>query len=289
MSYWKEYIRQRFVAQRHLLTILNNLNDEEINWKNSTYPQFDPETEAEFEVNWGVRKDPDMRIGSLDRDAIPIEIVLPRGAHVIIIYLPTAPNATKVPASVVKQGMKSIFESGEGGSTIQLRESSNLIMLSMVKLDGAGRNEMIRNANALSKHTIRHFTLKELQFDPTKHAAQPWSMRRITEAEKAALITQQIGLEIGRITLAKDYDKKMATLQDKEKAQYAMDVTREIINTIPTINTEDPWVKWHWFKVDDILAIERRTELNPFTWKRVIPVEAVPEKTAKAKQVVTNK
>ena len=159
----------------------------------------------------------------------------------------------------------------------------------MANLEGAATN-MIQEFNNLLEFPIRHFTVRELQYDPTQHRAGPKSMTRLNQVEINQLIKDQRGLAFGNTRLAANYEERLRQLDDaREKAAFVEEINEEILTKLPTINTNDPWVKWRGFKVGDVLREEFRFGLNTINYRRVIYIGPAVTKALKNKVAMTKK
>ena len=163
-----------------------------------------------------------------------------------------------------------LLELGIAGESHVVNDSVQIILLTEVSLNGMARNQLT-DFNMLLKRGVRHFTLEELQYDPTEHITQPKRIEKATEEEIRNYVEEQKGLLIGNQRLAENYDERMAAAETPEEAEkIEEDTDNEILGKLPTINSDDPLVKWYGFKIGDILKIYRRIGQTEFTYRRVI-------------------
>ena len=167
-------------------------------------------------------------------------------------------------------------------------DNVELILVSNAPLEGNGRNELI-HLNMTLRYPIRHFTVKELQFDPTEHASGPKSITVLTEPEIQQFIAMQRGLPLnGRPFLTPDYEDRLESITGEyQRALFIKEAEEEILSKIPTINTNDPYVKWRGYQPGDILRIVRRIGNTRITYRRVILIAPAEKKELKLKKTIT--
>lgn len=288
--WWERYMEERFRAQKNLCQILRYRGLQKIE------RPFDPDNILEFRQFWGESINPNDRTGKLEKDAHP-QFIQAEDGHVIVILFATADvRKVKIPKATVRSYLLNFINlttqlTGEQAfNQIELIPDRECILISYVPLDGAARNE-IAEFNAILQYPIQHFTIAELSFDPTVHRAGPKSMTVLKPAEIEALIAEQRGLLLnGRDSLVPNYEENLARLKDDaERLSYIQETNEKVLSTIPTTNTNDPWVKWRGFKVGDILRVERRTGNTKISYRRVVLVDAAENKPVKVKAATTTK
>lgn len=286
--FWDEYIMKRFKAQKNLVQILRYQGIEVGGW-------FDPPTSQEFRKSWREKIDPGNRVGVLELDALPQPIVLPDGHVIMVIFVPSDLKKLKIPKATVRSQLLHFLQHTTGMTgeqafnQIEVIKGIEAILISYTPLDGSAKNE-IEEFNSILEYPIRHFTVAELQFDPTKHKTQP-KIRVLSEPEVQALIDRQKGLIIGgRNRLVPEFERRLEQITDESKRiDFIRETNEEILSKLQTMNSTDPWVKWHGFKIGDVLEIRRRTGNTPITYRRVVLVEPTPVKPPTVTKVTTNK
>jgi len=137
-------------------------------------------------------------------------------------------------------------------------------------LAGAARNQLIE-FNMIMLRGIRHFTTDELQFDPTDHITQPFTIKVASPETINAFINSQRDLLIGNRRLAPDLNDQLENAEDdEERVKIIQNANIEILSKLPTLNSTDPLVKWNGFRVGDIVEIVRRNGKSRFAYKRII-------------------
>jgi DNA-directed RNA polymerase subunit H (RpoH/RPB5) len=288
--WWERYLEERFRAQKNLCQILRYRGLQ------SVEKSFDPDNIQEFRHYWEEFTNPSDRTGILKRDARPQHFQAQDGHTITILFATADVRKVKIPKATVRSYLLEFIKittqlTGEQAfNQIELIPDRECILISYVPLDGAARNE-IAEFNAILQYPIQHFTIAELSFDPTIHRAGPKSMTVLTPAEVETLIAEQRGLLLnGKDHLVPNYEETLARLKDDaERYSYIQETNEKILSTIPTTNTNDPWVKWRGFKVGDILRVERRVGNTKNSYRRVILVEAAENKPPKVKAATTTK
>lgn len=289
--YWDRYIHARYKAYRSLLKIIYYQAGAVLN------PAEVANSPEEFAELWGQTYDETEQTATLKRDAVPWLINLNDGTSIEIRFITRDVSESKIPKAVVAGCLLTFMKEATGiqdveemfSKAIELVKGKRLILVSMAPLEGSARNEIVE-FNSLLEFPIRHFTVSELQYDPTKHATQPSRLELATPAEIRELINNQIGLAYGTTRLAPDYEETLASFDnDADKIDYQNKIDELILSKIPTRNTEDPLIKWRGFRAGDILKCYRRVGLSKFSWIRVVYLDPVAIKPPKSKAVMTNK
>lgn len=296
-----DFIRQRFRAQKNVVQILNyqGLPLEFLRFMN-------PANTEEYKANWGykISQNPDKKKERVEfeRDTKP-ELFAYNFSDVqigfYISYLaPSDETKMKITKARVESELTALLQyihvlketetSKDIMDKIETIPKMVMIFVSKFKLDGAAKN-LIVELNTMLQFPIRHFTLDELQFDPTIHALAPKYMIRATQKEVVDLIELQKYLMLGRHRLAEDFDKHLDELETQsEKNQYIMETDEMILDKLQTLNDTDPMVKWRGFKVGDVIKITRTVGVTRFTYRRVVHADRVV-KPPKNTQQKTNK
>lgn len=300
---WDVYVRKRFKAQKNLVWILRQQGIPIVpgSW-------FDPIDVEMFksDASWGARIDPQSGRGYFIRDQTdPKYIIIPfiddngQPGQIYISFIGTGDDAkAKITKKAFAVELLKFLEVTTGKdmqqaffSNMVVNRGVKCILISLEELDGNTKNEMIR-FNTILEYPIRHYTLAELQYNPTLHATgiPPENIRVATKDEEREYIERQRGLLIGtRHRLVPDFEKRLNEIDDpNERASFINKTDEEVLACMPTINTTDPYVKWYGYKLDDVLIIKRRFGMNVFTYRRVTEIERAP-KQPKEKVAVTNK
>lgn len=286
--FWKEYVQKRFNAHKNLIRVLQYHGIEIPEW-------FNPENVDQFRVLWKEKVNPGDRRGVLEADAAPLMFNSQNGNKFFISFIPSDLSKPKVKKSTVVTHLLGFFAQASGlsgedvvKSQIALIPDAHCILYSWGELEGSAKNE-ITEFNTLLVNPIRHFTIDELQFDPTRHMLGPESIELVPPEEVRVLIDSQKDLKVGRNRLAPDLDARLQNLDTEfEKMTLINETDEELLDKLPTINTSDPWVKWRGFKVGDILKITRRFGESKICYRRVVLVERIVKPPKKTK-VGTNK
>lgn len=289
-SNWETYIAKRFKAQKHLAQILQYQGIDL-----SKTPWLDPQELTEFRRNWGETVDAATRTGVLKLDETPIVLRTPDGQPFMLFYISTDPDKSNISKDAVKSVMVRFLTETTGMAADQIVTRTELIpgvkciMYSVGSLEGAAKNEVLE-FNTLLEHPIRHFTLNELQYDPTKAAVGPKSVRVLEPEEVRALIERSKGLQIGRNRLVPNFEERYERIVDaNERIDFINETDEEILSKLPTWNSSDPWVKWRGFKIGDVLEIVRNFGTSKVTYVRVVLMDRTVTKAPKIKKATTNK
>lgn len=288
---WERYAQMRWKAQQNLYKILwyQGIQLEE---------RFNPPTVEDFKREWGEKLDLNERTGVFERDAVPLETPRLEGRPMIRIYFISSDLAkAKIPKKTIAAQLLEYLrettgmsaEQAFGGTEIALIRDLQCILISYGHLDGAAKNE-ITQFNQLFQYPIRHFTIDELQFDPTIHAMGPKKMEVLTQAEIDAWIARNRNLKVGQVRLVPNFEEKYEELADRptEQTEYKEQSDEEILSKMQTTNTSNPWVKWRGYKVGDVLRIYRRVGNPLIVYRRVVLVEPMATKPPKVKTTQTN-
>jgi hypothetical protein len=312
---WERYSQMRWKAQQNLYQILRYQGIE-------LSPEYNPQTLEAFKAFWGEKLDLNERTGVFERDARAIDASLPDGRELRIYFISSDLAKSKIPKKTIASHLLEYLRettgmdaqqafggpdptknppnnttrgiTNGGNETNQERSVSVIqnrwcILVSYGHLDGAAKNE-ITKFNQLFQYPIRHFTIDELQFDPTMHALGPKKVEILTQAEVDALIARSRGLKIGQSRLVPDYEEQLENLSndDSRRTAYIEQSNEEILNKLQTTNTSNPWVKWRGYKVGDVLRIYRRVGNPLVVYRRVVLVEPMALKPPKVKTTQTN-
>lgn len=284
---WEEYIRLNFLAHKNIVRILRNEGAK-------VDPTYDPETMAEYRLTFQEEINMNTRTGIIKAHQKPHVIELPNGLKIVIIFISSDLTRPKIKDSTIRPHLLNFLSFGgiEGESnfeSISLVRNIKGILISYSPLSGNAHNKILEY-NTRLEYPIRHFTLAELQFDPTEHRMGPKSMILATPEEVETLIKKQRGLKIGRDRLIPEFEERLEDIIDpNEKAEFKQLTDEEILSKQPTLNSSDPWVKWKGFKIGDVVKIERRIGQSKFTYRRVVLVERIAPKAAGTKKPTTNK
>lgn len=289
-SNWEAYIEKRFKAQKSIAKILRYHGIDL-----TVAPWLDPQEIGEFRRNWGETIDEGTRSGVLKLDEQPLGLRTPDGFPVMIFYISTDADKNTISKDAVKAVMVRFLTetTGLAGEQIvnrtELIEGVKCILFSTGNLEGAAKNEILE-FNTLLEHPIRHFTVNELQFDPTVVKYSAKSARVLEPAEIRALIERSKGLLIGRNRLVPNFDERLEMINDaNERIDFINSTDEEILSKLPTWNSSDPWVKWRGFKIGDVLEVKRRFGMSKITYVRVVLMDRTVNKPPKIKKAMTNK
>lgn len=287
-SYWKSYLEMRFNAFRSLINIIGYHTGAQLEEK---YSQCN--TVAEFAILWGEQIDIGARTGKLNRDAEPWIIKIEGGDTIDIRFIPSDGTGSKLKtANIIKPLMAFMQDANQispdapdAEEQVYMRteviKGKRLILVSMAELEGAARNTIIE-LNMYLEHPIRYFSVEELQFDPTLHKTGPKSVRVLTPGEVREFINHQLGLSYGTTRLVPDFKERLKQQPDQNsRLDFINAADEEVLSKIPTINTNDPWVRWRGYKSGDVLRIERRFGRTKVTFRRVVYLEPVAIKPPK--------
>ena len=299
----EDFVRQRFTAQKHLVTILTYQGV-----PRDVLRFMDPANTEEYKINWGFRvarsSDLEKEYVEFERDGSP-EIVRYEYSpgNFLNFYVSYLAPSDKTKAKITKSRIEAeltalLHRQGAMGDQekynkdnrdkIRVLPGVHMIFASKLKLDGAAKN-LITDTNSLLEFPIRHFSLDELQFDPTIHAMAPKRMAVASYDEVRGLIERQKGLKLGRYRLVPDFQEQYDSKKTySEKSDYANETDEEILDKLQTINTTDPMVKWRGYKLNDVIMIERRIGNSRFGYRRVVHADRVV-KPPKVKEHSTNK
>ena len=288
---WERYAQMRWTAQQNLYKILAYQGI----WLEAKY---NPETVEAFKLEWGEKLDLNERTGYFERDAIPLETpVMDKRPRIRIYFISSDLAKAKIPKKTIAAQLLEYLrettgmsaQQAFGGTEVALIKDLQCILISYGHLDGAAKNE-ITKFNQLFQYPIRHFTIDELQFDPTVHAMGPKRMEILTQEEVDAWIARNRNVKIGRVRLVPGYEEHYEELADKptEQTEYKEQSDEEILNKMQTTNSSNPWVKWRGYKVGDVLRIYRRVGHPLIVYRRVVLVEPMATKPPKVKTTQTN-
>ncbi|MBA3756167.1 MAG: hypothetical protein H0X02_08085 [Nitrosomonas sp.] len=282
----------RWTAQRNIYKILFYQGIE-------IEAKYNPQTVEEFKRQWGEKLDLNERTGFFEQDAIPLQTPPLKDKPLIRIYFISSDLAkAKIPKKTIASQLLEYLRQTTGMSAeqafgseseVSLIKDLQCILISYGHLDGAAKNE-ITKFNQLFQYPIRHFTIDELQFDPTIHAMGPKRMEILTQVEVDEWIARNRNIMIGRVRLVPGYEERYEELADKptEQSEYKLESDEEILNKMQTTNTSNPWVKWRGYKVGDVLRIYRRVGNPLVVYRRVVLVEPMATKPPKVKTTQTN-
>ena len=289
-SNWEAYIEKRFKAQKSIAKILRYQG---IDLTNT--PWLDPQEPGEFRRNWGEMIDEANRRGVLKLDEQPIGLMTPDGFPVMVFYVPTDPEKNTISKDSVKSIMVRFLTESTGLPADEIVTRTELIpgvrciIFSTGTLEGAAKNEILE-FNTLLEHPIRHFTVNELQFDPTMVQYAPSSVRVLDPPEIRNLIERSKGLLIGKKRLVPNFEERLEQITDaNERIDFINSTDEEILSKLPTWNSSDPWVKWRGFKIGDVLEVVRRFGMSKVTYVRVVLMDRTATKAPKIKKTTTNK
>lgn len=282
---WEEYVKKRFKAQRNIAYILKHGVDGIVIPDNSP---LEPATVDIFRNEWGetindINGRAYFRLDTQDPGFIRIPIDGGQGGYIYISFIGTKDEAKdKISKQSIRVELLKFLHATTGMTGEQAFERQvdvirnvRAIIVSIEELEGGAKNEIIE-FNTLLDHPIRHFTLEELQFNPTLHATGPKLIRLATREEVQAYIIHQRGLLIGRNRLVPEFEANLKKLNtESERNAYINSTDEEILDKMPTMNTSDPLAKWYGFKVDDVLMIWRRIGKSKFTYRRVVAVDRI--------------
>jgi hypothetical protein len=290
LTNWERYAGMRWTAQKNLYQILR--------YQGIELPaNYNPQTQEAFNLFWRMKIDENERTGYFERDAETIEAVDPLGREVRIYFVSSDLAKSKIPKKTIASHLLNYLEQTTGmnaqqafgGTEVSVIRNRWCILVSYGYLDGAAKNE-ITKFNQLFEYPIRHFTIDELQFDPTLHALGPKRVEILTQAEVDALIARSRGLKIGQSRLVPNFEEQLENLSGDETrlTAYIEQSNEEILSKLQTTNSSNPWVKWRGYKVGDVLRIYRRVGNPLIVYRRVVLVEPMATKPPKVKTTQTN-
>lgn len=273
-KYWQTYVDKRYRAHLNLMKILRNQGFEQGLESGMVFANVD-----EYARWAGERIDPVRRIGIFERDKKPLDIQLGENQDSrMLIFFMSSGNKDTISKKIINETVGSYLELVKEGdkylSAVEYIPNKQIILVSQAPLDGTGKNQLIY-FNSILEYPIRHFTLDELQYDPTEHALCPKNIRKATPAEIRILIDRQRNLHIGP-------RKKLVSESDPDK------IDEEILDKLPTINSGDPIVKRYGFILGDVLVIEREFGRTEFTYRRVVSADRVQKSAKLDQQDITN-
>lgn len=265
------YAEKRFRAHVNLLRILSKQNlipPPELN--------MNPQNVEQYKQMWGIKINAVSKTAIFERDAHPIEwIDAATGIRLLIVFLHVESKSENVTDKHLNDTLKPLLLERDVNREItdaaRSRVNTNVqaILLTDGNLAGAARNQLI-DFNTVMQRGIRHFTTDELQFDPTDHITQP-IMTVASPQEITAFIESQRDLLIGRRRLAHDLEEQVNNADDdEEKIEIIRQARAEILSKLPTLNSNDPMVKWNGYRVGDIIKVTRRSGKSRFVYRRVI-------------------
>lgn len=260
--------------------------------------KYNPPTLAAFKLQWREKFDLNERTGVFEQDAIPLETpIMENRPRIRIYFIPSDLAKAKIPKKTIAAQLLEYLrettgmsaQQAFGGTEVSIIRDLQCILVSYGHLDGAAKNE-ITKFNQLFQYPIRHFTIDELQFDPTIHAMGPKKIEILTQEEVDAWIARNRNIKIGRVRLVPGYEEHLEDLGDDEtaKTEYREQSNEEILNKMQTTNSSNPWVKWRGYKVGDVLRIYRRVGNPLIVYRRVVLVEPMATKPPKVKTTQTN-
>jgi len=290
---WQMICWKRWRAQRNLFRIAHYSGAD-------LPPVFNPATVDEFRQSWGEEIDEVNRTGKFRMDDqinpfdTPVHARTGRPYSLRIIFMSekqTSKITKLIISSKFDEFLRSVTPAGTDVSTIERIGSFlgiQLIFVSYAKLDGSAKNEIV-DYNTFLEFPIRHFTVNELQVDPTIVSMAPRLVERLNAQEVQALIDRQTELLVGQKRIAPGFKKKLESMNDPvEQEAYVKEINAEMLSKLPTININDPMVKWRGFNIDEVLVIYRDIGLSPVDYKLVVPIERTPLKPPKVIIQTTN-
>ena len=206
---WDDYVTRRFKAHSNLLKILGyqsiELDD----------PTYYPKTIQEFRMAWGERINIGDRMGYFERDSIPISANLTDGHRIMIMFVAVKEDKLKIPKVTIQSYLSAFLQamttlnSDQAFAQTELIRDIECILVSAVPLDGTAKNELVR-FNSILQFPVRHFTIEELQYDPTLHATGPKKARVLTQAEVDEYIARQRGLLLnGKNRIVPNFEERL--------------------------------------------------------------------------------
>lgn len=265
------YLRKRFIAHCNLIKILER---QRIRTQD---PTFYPRTVEEYAINWKLKVIETNRTVVLERDAIPDVIIVPDPENpqtqyliVLIIFLDVGQgkiNSGHI-HKYVEEYLTEHFQFGT--EHFRLRKNIQIILLTKSELEGQAKSQLI-NLNSVLEKGIKHFTIDDLQFDPTEHITQP-KVEKATADEIREFINSQRELSVGSFRLAENFEERIKEADDdEERDRIIKETDDEILGKLATLNSNDPLVTWNGFRVGDILKIyDRKIGLSKFAYRKVV-------------------
>lgn len=291
LANWERYADMRWRAQQNLYQIMRYQGIE-------LGEEYNPPSVEAFKAFWREVRDENERTGYFERDTEAIEAEGPDGREIRIYFISSDLAKSKIPKTTIaahllkylKQTTDMDAQEAFGGEkTVELIADRSAILVSYGHLDGAAKNELTK-FNQLFKYPIRHFTIDELQFDPTIHALGPKKVEILTQKEIDEWIARNRNLKIGQSRLVPNYEERYEALSNNTTAQtqFKEQSDEEILSKMQTTNSSSPWVKWRGYKVGDVLRIYRRVGNPLIVYRRVVLVEPMALKPPKVKTTQTN-
>ena len=288
----REYLEWRFRAHKNLVQILRYSNAQE----NPGVQNIDFDNVGQYAQAWGENTDHERREAILQRDS-GYEI-FPKNdgsnAHIILLYLAGKTKKDAIKRAVVKERLINFLalafqpqqlsedamrdplatiQQGKTMGSITMNINLQIILYSELPLETSTVNEL-NYYNELVTYPIRHFTMTELQYNPTLHRTGPKLVRVLNPGEVDDLIDRQLGLSgaedgsrLGE-DLIREYEEGDPSVAAEKNLKIRL--RNLALSKLPTINSNDPWVKWRGYKLGDILYIERRTGLSNVTYRMVV-------------------
>ena len=265
------YLRKRFIAHVNLIKILERqgirAND----------PTFYPRTVEEYAINWRMKIIEANHTIVLERDGVPDLIVVPNidnpyepPLNVLIIFLDVGQG--KINSGHIHKHVEGYLVTyfNFGTEQFKLNQNIQIVLLTKSELEGQAKSQLIL-LNSLLKRGIKHFTIEDLQFDPTEHITQP-KIEKVTNDEIRNFINSQRELVVGSFRLAENFEDRLKEADDEEEREKIIRETdEEILSKLATINSNDPLIKWNGFQVGDIVKIyNRRIRLSKFAYRKVV-------------------
>ena len=185
------YVKKRFIGHRNLLKILRKqkvpIKERDPKDPKNIYETFDPQNEVEFRIAWGEKQNNENRTVIFERDNIPelmqfIDQNNPENSYfLLVVYMVPESGSERITHSMIDNYLKPrLIQLGFTGDTYNVNNTIQIILITETVLDGMARNQLV-DFNLLLKRGIRHFTLDELQYDPTEHINQPKSIEKALE------------------------------------------------------------------------------------------------------------
>jgi DNA-directed RNA polymerase subunit H (RpoH/RPB5) len=264
------YLRKRFIAHWNLIKILNNQRI------HSEDPTFYPRTVEEYAANWRLKVVEGNRAVVLERDATPESIVVadpenPFGIPLTVLIIFLDVGSGKINSGHIHEHVEQylVEHFGYGEEYFTLNQNVQIILLTKSELEGQAKGQLIV-LNSLLKRGVKHFTVDDLQFDPTQHITQP-KVEKATQEEIRAFIESQKELLVGSFRLAQNIEDRLKEADSEEEREKILkEADDEILGKLATINSNDPLVKWYGFRIGDILKITRRIGMSKFAYRKVV-------------------
>lgn len=283
--YWKSKVERRFNAHKSILTMIR-YQGFQLQRSNDPEQNLVFENAQEYAV-WAKEViDPVRKIGYFERDKEgPLSIQLDQS--ILRIFFLSAGGKDTISKKIISEVLANYIEDGD--NEIRFIPNLHLILISEEPLDGIAKNQII-SFNGMLEYPIRHFTIDELQYDPTEHALCPTYIVKATPEQIQNFIDRQRGLYLGPgKRLANNYESRYEALEtDSERADLINQTNEEILDKLPTINNTDVIVKRYGFRLDDIIIIVRNFGRAEFTYRRVVSMDRVVKPAKLAKQDLTN-